>query len=171
MGRVRRISRGGRLFLGVISDEGSRQVARNHVQQLFQLIQILGVDARKYHCFMGLPKFAQLIQDRLRRRRQIDAVRAAIVRMFGPFEIPFGAEAIDQPARGDLPDFERLRDHALRCTGIARDYRDQRPLRPRHAAPLDALIEALSEMAGNHRQLQCYGSLLTSWLCYDPPRF
>ena len=51
-----------------------------------------------------------------------------------------------------------------------RDGCDERPLRPRQAAPLDALIETLSQMAGNHYQLQGQRSLSIIFLCYVQPR-
>jgi hypothetical protein len=52
---------------------------------------------------------------------------------------------------------------------MARDRRNQRPLRPRQTTPFDTLIETLSQMAGNHQHLQGGGPLLVYALFYDLP--
>ena len=139
-----------------------RQIAGYGVQERVQPLQVLAPEAREYRGFVHLCKLIQLVQHGLRTGRQVNAVRAAVARIRVSPEIAFIAKPIDQPARGDFPDFEGFRDDPLRCAGVARDRRDQVPLGPGEAAGFRALIESHAQLAGNHRQLQCNGSLSAS---------
>ena len=63
-------------------DSGSRQIARNCIEQRIQPVQIAALEAREDRGFVDLRKFPQRIEHRLRRRRQKDAVSTTISRMF-----------------------------------------------------------------------------------------
>jgi len=93
---------------------------------------------------MRFCKLVELVEEGLRGRRQIDAVRTAIARVLGSLQIPFVTKAIDQSARGDFPDFERLGDCPLGGARVARNRCNQVPLGSRQAALLGALIKGHS---------------------------
>ena len=112
------------------------------IQHSVQLLNVLHLDAGENCCLVDPCKVVQLVQHRLCGGRQVDGVRAAVVRAFLTPKIPVLAQAIDQPAGRDLPDLQRFCDGALRCAGVACDGSDQMPLGSRQAAPLGALIES-----------------------------
>src|SRR3981081_2186446 len=128
-----------------------RQIAGYTVEERVQPLQVVGLEACEYRGLVDLCKRVQRVQHGLRGWRQIKAVRTAVARVLVSPEIPLIAKPIDQSARGDLPDFERFRDRPLRCTGVARDRRDQGPLGPGQPALFDALIERYAQLASDHR--------------------
>jgi hypothetical protein len=83
---------------------------------------------------VDLRELIQLVQQWLRGPRQVNTVRTPIARILLPLQIAFLAKTIDQSARRDLPDLERICNDALGRTRVARDGCDQGPLGPREAA-------------------------------------
>src|ERR1700738_4578863 len=117
----------------------ARQVACYDIQKSVQLFDIRGLEAGEYRRLVDFRELIQLVQQWLRGRRQVNTVRTPIARTLLPLEKAFLAETIDQSARRDLPDFERLRDDSLCRARLARNRCDQGPLGSRKTASLRGL--------------------------------
>ena len=111
--------------------------------------------------FVDLRDFVQPAQQRLSRRREMNAVRATILRMLASFEVAVGAKPIDQLTGRDFRDLQHRRDRTLRRSGTASDGDDDAPLASRQTIALDGVIESLPELTRDHRQLQRDRALAT----------